>query len=572
MTNLSADVLVVGGGPTGLAMTSELLRHGVTTTLIEARPARDQHSKAISISAASLQLFDHMGLIDDFLARGARVQDIVVHVEGRRFFRVDYGQLGRVAGAPYPYLLSLPQPEAEEILEDHVGRRGGRLRRGLRLVGLRDDSDSVVAEIEDLEGRRSQHAFRYVVGCDGSRSRVRQLLGIPFDGSVYDVSFIHGDFDLTWDGPRETVHYFASRQRFGLIIPMANRKHRVVVQVSGSDPGATHPAPGVADFEALLAETGVRGLRLAHPEWISHARLYHVLADSYGKGRVFLAGDACHLFSPIGGQGMNTGFGDAFNLAWKLAYVLRSLAPPDLLDSYQPERRPVAAALVASGDASTQLLLGREGDRPDLLRLRADLSPRVANRRKWRDHFPVAFSGLAQSYGASRFLLDDLGRGESNAALTARAGHRAPDATFGKTGRTRLHSLLRGRRHVLLLFAPASDNARELRRLTVLLIGLRGRLPGAVELVLVEPGAAASEPGLSFGDLFGTAPGNDLRWIEDVTGDLRLRYGACPGALFLIRPDRYIEFSGSLLRWERLIDHLDQIYLASPLGLRSASV
>jgi 2-polyprenyl-6-methoxyphenol hydroxylase-like FAD-dependent oxidoreductase len=542
------DVLVVGGGPTGLSLASELRRHGVDCAIIERRTERDLHSKAISISASSLQAFDQMGVLGAFLRRGTQVKDIGVQVDGRRFFRLDYGRL-RAAGVQHPFLLSVPQPECEQALEEHLNSLGGQLERGVALEGLQQHPGWVTVTLSDALGATREEDFRYVVGCDGSRSTVRRLAGIDVDGAPYDFSMIHGDFEMDWGGPKEAVHYFVTSKRFALTIPMSNGQHRVVAQIAGADPSVQFPAPTIGDFETLLDEAGAHGVRLREPRCVSHAKIYQVLARRYRARRLFLAGDACHLFSPIGGQGMNTGVQDAFNLAWKLAYVLQNVAPESLLESYELERRPIAAALLASGDATTQLLLGRAHSSQQLQTQLNQFAPRLKNRRFWQ-RAPFGFSGLAQEYAPSAFL----GTTEADlpvrpGALVARAGTRAPDARLAGSARSAF-DLYRGRKHVLLLFAPRSDDRRGLGFVDELWAALAVRRLSHLSVVAVggAPFLRASDPQL------------ELELLEGDEPELRARYQGTAGTLVLIRPDRYVELRTMLTRWQMVVDHLDGVY------------
>ncbi|MFJ8863376.1 FAD-dependent monooxygenase [Streptomyces sp. NPDC102451] len=427
-------VVIAGGGPTGLWLAAELRLAGTSVTVLEAREARDPHSKALTLHPRTLEILAFRGVAEPFLTEGRRIPS--GHFGGLDD-RMDFGALD----TPYPFTLALPQARTEELLEAHAVASGADLRRGHRVTGLTQDEDGVTVEAAGPDGSYTLRAA-YVVGCDGTRSTVREAAGITFPGT--DATTWGWLGDVVLDAPPEGAVYAASGPAGGvMVVPMPGGVHRIV----GGDPGSNGPDhPGELTLDALRAKvTRIAGtdFGMRDPSWLSRFGNATRQAAAYRKGRVLLAGDAAHMHYPAGGVGLNVGFQDATNLGWKLAAAVAGTAPEGLLDSYHTERHPVGADLLLSTRAQTALMNAHTAEGRDLRTL---LSQLIATVPEFSRSLAERLSGLAVTYPAPA----------PHHPLT---GHRAPDLQLAD--RTGLFALLRTGRHVLLHFTgtPAPPSA-----------------------------------------------------------------------------------------------------------------
>ncbi|WP_444960414.1 rifampin monooxygenase [Nocardiopsis sp. M1B1] len=356
------DVTVVGGGPTGLMLAGELRLHGVRVVVLERLTEPTRQTRALGLHTRSVEVMDQRGLLERFLAVGEK-------------FRIG-GIFGGIT-KPWPdgldtaheYGLAVEQPVTERLLNERALELGADVRRGVELVGLSQDGDGVSAELADGTRLRS----RYLVGCDGARSAVRGLLGVGFPGDPARVETLLGEMEVTED-PEEVAAVVArvrgTQLRFGAG-PLADGSgaYRVVVPADGVAEDRTS-APTLEEFRRQLRAYAGTDFGVHSPRWLSRFGDATRLAESYRVGRVLLAGDAAHVHPPTGGQGLNLGVQDAFNLGWKLAAEVAGWAPEGLLDSYHAERHPVAAAVLDSTRAQ-MVLLGAE---PGAVALRELLS------------------------------------------------------------------------------------------------------------------------------------------------------------------------------------------------------
>ncbi|WP_026533376.1 FAD-dependent monooxygenase [Arthrobacter sp. H41] len=342
----TTDVLVVGAGPTGLMLANWLRKLGVDAVLIDGKAGPTRESRAIGVQSRTLEIFDQLGLADRVLER-AQHAGLVRQGYGKRSYApVPLGELGRGL-TPFPGLYFLEQSRNEEILSSNLVAVGGEVLWGTRLVGL-EDTGTVSASVEGPEGPSVIEA-RYCVACDGGSSEVRRLKGIPFEGVTNEYTFYVLDALAVGGLPDASVNIRQGATDFLLAFPMKSSP--------GSDDAfrliGVVPTTGDADVPEEVAQarlSSVFGVTYGTSRWFSTYRVHHRLAARFRDGAVFLAGDAGHLHSPVGAQGMNTGLQDAHNLAFKLADVLRHAAPEEYLDRYDAERRPVARRLVRSTD------------------------------------------------------------------------------------------------------------------------------------------------------------------------------------------------------------------------------
>ncbi|MEU4766116.1 rifampin monooxygenase [Actinosynnema sp. NPDC023794] len=340
------DVIVVGGGPTGLMLAGELRLHDVHVLVLDKETEPTTVVRALGLHARSVEVMDQRGLLERFLALGQR------HPIGGFFAGIPKPPPHGLDTA-HPYVLGIPQPTTDRLLAERATGLGAELRRGSELVGLSQDDDGVTVELADGARLRA----RYLVGCDGGRSTVRKLLGVDFPGEPSRTETLLGEMEVT--APPETVTAVVAevrktQTRFGLM-PLGDGAHRVIVPAEGVAEDRTVP-PTLEEFKRQLRVVAGTDFGVRSPRWLSRFGDATRQAERYRTGRVLLAGDAAHVHPPVGGQGLNLGVQDAFNLGWKLAAEVDGWAPEGLLDSYHAERHPVAAAVLDNTRAQMQLM------------------------------------------------------------------------------------------------------------------------------------------------------------------------------------------------------------------------
>ncbi len=352
---MEADVLVVGAGPTGLMMATQLARRGVRARIIDRHAGPSLQTRALGVQARTLEIYAHLGIIERALELGKRTAGANIWVEGRRKARIPLGDIGHDQ-SPYPFVFILGQDDNERLLGAALRELGVSVEWNTELVGLAQNSDRVQATLKRSDGTTEEATVAWVAGCDGARSVVRERSGIPFVGAPYDHVFFVADTEVTGSMVPDELNVYLWRDGFHLFFPMRGTDHWRIV-------GILPPSMwGRSDltFEELVPlvrqEAGTT-LSFKACSWYSTYRIQHRRAARFRDRRCFLLGDAAHIHSPMGGQGMNTGLQDSYNLAWKLALVTSGRAHATLLDSYEAERVPVAQRLLTTTDRAFSLIV-----------------------------------------------------------------------------------------------------------------------------------------------------------------------------------------------------------------------
>ena len=522
-----ADILIVGAGPTGLTMAAVLARYGLRPRIIDraVQPPADR-SRAIVIQARTLELFEDLGIVDDVLGEALVVDQIAFYSPAGRHgtIRIDPHWID----SRYGRFVSLPQDRTEAILAGLVERSGIRVERGVELAGLHDRGNTADVMLRHADGRDERITVEWVLGCDGLHSAVRDLSGIPFIGSTYPDEGLLGDVAIEWPLPDGQLAICPGMTGVLLAFPLTGSHHFRVVLIE--------PATGTADERDLSEEEFLAKVSAALPHfpnaappalcarhWLTRYRLHRKGAPTYRKGRSFLAGDAAHIHSPVGAQGMNTGIQDAYNLGWKVALVARGEAPASLLESYDLERRPVGEKLLHVTDRFFALAAG--GGR--LGRTVRQILPMIAVRalqlpfvRRRLARF-VSQTGIR--YRGSPLSLEAHGAARLD-SRAPRAGDRAPDVELAPS--RWLAELLHGPRHALLLFGGQSTALLE--RFATMRDEVASRYGQLVSPVIIR-----------------LDPAHPAIGEVDRRGAAHERYGARQGAIYLVRPDGHIAFRGA---------------------------
>jgi 2-polyprenyl-6-methoxyphenol hydroxylase-like FAD-dependent oxidoreductase len=508
------DVLVVGAGPTGLTMAAEIAAHGGRPRVIDRAKDRVHESRALALQPRTLEVLSGLGVTRLLVEQGNPTMRLCLHT-GRRDVSVPLFDLG-LADTAYPFLLFLSQAETERVLVEHLASVGISVEREVELTGLHSGDELVNAQLRHSGDRTEVVTARYVVGCDGARSAVRTAARIGFVGSSYPQTFVLADAEAEGIAP-DSAHAFLAERGILLFFPLGSpATWRLLLMRPPEDP--TPPdAPVTLDEVQALTDAYTGGtVQLRDPDWMTNFRLHHRAATHYRSGRIFLAGDAAHIHSPAGGQGMNTGIQDAVNLGWKLAHALRGLVDPAVLSTYEPERAPVGAMVLRFTDraftiaTSTNAFVRFARVRIAPMLIRGALAPRRLRAYAFR-----TVSELAIRYRGSALSVD----GPGSPRRGPRAGDRLPDAPVLLDGRlSSLHAVVSLPGWHLLRCGPAN----------VWTAGVFADSYAAV--VGVHHLSAADGPGT----------------LSDVDGEALRRLGLTANdiAQFLIRPDGHIGYRG----------------------------
>ncbi|MEV6398289.1 FAD-dependent monooxygenase [Streptomyces sp. NPDC051907] len=548
------DVLVVGAGPVGLTAAAELRRRGVGCRIVDKLPARLPYAKAVGIQPRTLELWDRMGMVRAALDSAAPMRGQIAYVNGVEQFRIEMQLPPEV---PYGFAC-LPQYETERLLEEHLARWDTRIERGTELLSFEQDEGGVWSRLATPNGEVEEFRSRFLIGCDGAHSVVRKTLGLSFEGGAFPEEYMLADVEVGWSLPAgygvRAMHMTdgstddlmvciplpgTSRYRVSMLVPP---ELSVQEQQAAGGEDVAHGleggrAPGLEHVQAVLDRLAPEPATASALRWSSIFRISHRLVDRYGDGRVFVAGDAAHIHPPTGAQGMNTGVQDAYNLAWKLALAVAGTAGPELLSSYDAERRPIGEEVVSRTVRHAKAGVTADADDASTILLRE-----------------------------AQLLLDYRGSPIVGASTPGHsgpdAGDRAPDcgglvrdiAAFP----LRLFDLLRAcEGHLLLLYADGQDTAAQstAAHLEELAAAARRLTHGQVDAYAIlaqDVRADVREKVL--------AGGLTLPTVHDSRGEFQRAYGAESATGFLIRPDGYVGLRLASGDASELAEHLSRVF------------
>jgi 2-polyprenyl-6-methoxyphenol hydroxylase-like FAD-dependent oxidoreductase len=472
------EVLVVGAGPSGLMTAVLLARQGVRVRVVDKNDGPATESRAFAVQARTVELFRNIGLADELLRRGVVATGVSFHIKGKLVGGLNFDR-ARAATAPYQFILMAPQAEIEALLLADLARHGVTVERGTRLVSLSQTDDQVTALVDE-DGQERAISARYIVGADGSRSTVREQIGLAFKGDRYAQRYILADCRVQWPFDHSHFRVFMNGSRVGLFLPLKGSDvSRVMVGDSGDGSGPVD----LGELQEKLRRAMCVPVTLSDPVWTSRYQVHIKKVDDYRCGRVFLVGDTAHIHSPAGGQGMNTGLQDTANLAWKLAAVLRTGADPALLDSYGQERQPVGEQVLKHTHRLYKNAAGLHGwrawmrDNVGPFLIGRALAAPIPHRRSFQRISQISVAYEPSAYNVNELLYSLKG---------PLAGHRAPDARLSTERQMfdllrdyRLHVVALSRKH--LTDAEITEATAQLGSIEAFGGNVRTHLIGRVE-------------------------------------------------------------------------------------------
>jgi len=541
-TETAGSVLVVGAGPVGLTMAANLRRHGIGCRVVDKSPTPTETSKALVLWGRSLEMLDDLGIVGPFLAAGRLMGAANLYGEGRLLAHIPLD----VEGTEYPRPLMLAQSETERLLTAHLGEAGVPVERSVELTAFEDRGDHVVANLRHADGRDEEVRCGWLLGCDGAHSTVRHGLELEFTGEAEPNDWVLADCRI--DGlPQDELSFYWHAEGALAFFPFAEGRCRIIADMGTAKQAGKPADPSLAEVQAIVDRRGPTGVRLSDPHWLAGFRIHERKVAEYGRGRVFLAGDAAHIHSPAGGQGMNTGMQDAYNLAWKLALVQNGQGRRSpLIDSYSQERGAVGELVLRQAERMTVAATVRNPF-GQFLRNRAVWA--LGRLPAFRRNFVRYLAELTIHYPNSPLSGESTGPGWASGGT--RPGERVADVRLrnAQTGEgVRLHALLRGLQHDLLLLP---GEAAETAALAEIGRQAEAAYPGLIHAHLIAPGDARPAG----------AEGLQSVWL-DPEGSVRHLIGAREGALALVRPDGYLGYRGQPASWEALREHLERYLVA----------
>ena len=518
-------ILIAGAGPVGLTLACELVRHGIPVRIVDRNSEPTDKSKALVVWPRTLELLEKTGLTQRFLEAGFPLRGISMYESReKRLAHITFSDLE----TPYPFVLGIPQNETERLLNEHLASQGVKVERQLEVVGLKQHGDHVEVELRHADGRSETVSTHWLAACDGARSSVRHSLGVTLEGDTVAQEFAMIDCEVSGLPLYDEVVAYSTSKGLAAFFPI--RETRVRAFVLRDQCGADN-APAPPTLEEMQRELVARGLdhiRLSAPHWLAAFRINERHAKSYRHGRVLLAGDAAHVHSPVGGQGMNTGMQDAFNLAWKLALIEKGkIAAEPFLDSYSLEREPVGASVVQKTSRARQAITLRN---PLAKGLRNALLGFATSFEFVRHKIAEEAAELSVRYPESP-LNREVHPGNAAWLLGhgVHPGDRAPDGhLLREEAETHLFGLMADTRFQLLILSGLAPDSPDPEALEC----ARWANSELQELVGVH--------WISFNSHQLPAELPSTWW--DQGSAVHKRYGAVEATLYLVRPDGYVAF------------------------------
>lgn len=343
-------VMIVGAGPTGLMMAGQLARFGIDCVIIDKKSAPDTRSKAIGVQARTLEIYDQMGIVEPMLRNGNCMQYVQMYLRNRLAVDIRFGDFGKGL-SPYPYVLILSQQVTDTELAKYVTSHKRKILWNHELVKITQNKHCVTTTIKDVHGKVKKIRSRWAIGADGAHSFVRHHIPVEFEGGTYKPLFWLADVKMTWDEAPDTFIAKFSQKSFLIFFPMSNNTYRLTGSVIDDAIDPETDELTLDQIRTLFKKFDIDAT-VHSKTWTSVFKLHHRHANNFRHKRIFLTGDAAHIHSPVGAQGMNTGLQDAYNLAWKMAYIEKGFAHEKILNTYNQERLPFARSLIKTTDRS----------------------------------------------------------------------------------------------------------------------------------------------------------------------------------------------------------------------------
>jgi len=439
---IKTDVLVVGAGPTGLSLACQFVRHGVDFVVVEKNAGVTPYSKAIGVHARTLEIYEQLGLAREAVERGTVAGKVRLLAGGELRGEFDLSDVGEGL-SPYPFVLMLEQSKNERLLYDHLRGQGRDVLWNTGLESFSQTGAGVAARVKTAAGESRTIEARYLVGCDGAKSPVRHALGLAFEGSTFERTFYVADAEVDWQFGHDALTVSLSKETFVVFFPLKGEKRYRIVGVFPDEFAKDEGDVLYEEIEARIKQEAQLELDIHDVEWFSTYKVHTRHVSSFNKGRCFLAGDAAHVHSPAGAQGMNTGIQDGYNLAWKMALVLKGEAGEKLLDTYDEERLENAKNLLRTTDRMFQLAAGPEWF---LSFLRTSVFPAVAGHLFSYDAVKRFVFPLVSQIGIN-YRHGSLSRHAGDDDFKVKAGDRMPyflvdgESVYDRLRRPKFHLL-----------------------------------------------------------------------------------------------------------------------------------
>ena len=442
-------VLIIGAGPTGLMAACQLTHHGVPFRIIEKNEHASSKSKAIVLQARSLEILSQMGIVDAFIKEGQKIQKIQMFSRGTLRQEIQLGTFGEVS-TPFPFINFIGQDKIERLLLDFLASKNVVPEWNTELIELHQANGYGLATIQ-TNGKEETITADWVIGADGAHSKVRHSMNTKFSGGKYPNGFMLSDVDIEWEFNEPSLKLLLSKKVFGIFFPLDKKQYRVITLIPKEM--SEMESPSFKDLKQFVENEFDIPMKLSNPRWTSFYNIHHRCVDFFREGRFFIGGDAAHIHSPAGGQGMNTGLQDAYNLCWKLAMVINGKAGDQFLDTYNKERMPVAKNLLNGTDR--------------LFSTMTSTNSVFTFMRAWV--FPLMLGAGLKLFGLSSFIFRFVSQTSINyqkiyshynfaKKINVKAGDRMINVPLNKNliGVDELHQLLIGQGFHLLLFGEKS--------------------------------------------------------------------------------------------------------------------